>query len=827
MRLHYYPESSYKEQVLVWANQHNLDNAANIGIADTIVAVVEKYIRGNPETFQLSTTGEETDGIDTSLWGRDAESLNGGVFKVPYTFPSSPVPNTLKMEPFVKRNLIAMILTRNRDYPASLGKLECTVGGWNVLFDIETRIILFADLSANPVTVNLTGPFPLNEDAVRALYFNNEWSSYALTPSLDGFKHICSKLANDLAAALPPPPPPPPPRAPLPPPNGLPRRFPGGPPGGLPRWLPRGLSRGLPGTGTTSAIARVAAAARGAPPPPPPPSSIEGQLRLLMQNAKDKLNGIQEIACNSKTDTLKQTFSSGFWESFLDSLESIFNGNEKLEEVDTVLRILFCLTRDDESTDEINKNIQQIKNLCSNHQLLLKVTLFLSEKALSIPADTVVYYLKFIQNLLYNRRDNANAPNRAGNLNTLLSNTLFGILKNAIEGGANKLDDEEVMKVLNAALKIVQNVGRLHPSFKEGIIDEEIGTAILNLFVNIANNPTEYRDILQSAIYAFINIAYTDDRKDKTHITALLKKANEFVNLDVLQNIVNPFKVLKDFAEKQTDYNIQSPESNTPVSIVIERIIGDIQSFIDNGGQEITPTPQRIGMGIGSVASARTPPNSARTISNIPDEERVPGVTPLSSSYTEVAAASPAPLYEGPSPSLNRSPESQIGLKPRNTYKRPNAGRPAWRPAGVTRRLGRNLPRLSTPLSTPPQSPRTPRVNGPWYERLYANRSPPQSPSQSPARSPQLPGRVFTGSPPRYTLPFRAPPLEFTRTSVSPLTSRPSTASSRSSIPPSPPETPPPSVRNPLTLRRGGRRTIRRKRRNIRHYKNGRSRRNS
>jgi hypothetical protein len=78
-----------------------------------------------------------------------------------------------------------------------------------------------------------------------------------------------------------------------------------------------------------------------------------------------------------------------------------------------------------------------------------------------------------------------------------------------------------------------------------------------------------------------------------------------------------------------------------------------------------------------------------------------------------------------------------------------------------------------------------------------------------------------------------------TAASVRPSTApsvRPSTAptvssiasSTGSPIPPPPTGRPPPGYLQRLTKSRGGkRRTIRRKRRNIRHYKNGRSRRNS
>ena len=817
MRLYYYPESPYKDQVLIWAAQQNLDNTARIGIADTIVAVVEKYIQENPDTpakpspFKLSTTGDETDEIDTTFLGQYADSLNGGKFIGPYKFPSPPVPNTLKMEPSVKRSLIAMILTRNRDYPASLGNLECKVGSWDVLFDIETRVILFANTSTTPPTVNLTGPFPFPEDKVKALYFNDEWLQYALTPNLDGFKHICKKLANDLAAALPVAPA----AAALPPPPPPPRVGPGLPP--PPPPPPRGvLGRGLNNAAARVAAARVAAAAArpglppplptgappsfaatttgfAAPPPPPTPStSAEYTLTNLMNNAKNNLEKIQKIACDPTT--LKQIFSNGFWKNFFTSLGDIFDGNKTPDEVDTIIRILFCLTTgDNNGNDQINKNIKWIKDVGSNHSLLFKVTEYLSTNP---STDTLVYYLKVIQNMLYNRIGNTNAHTRADSLNAVLNNSLFGILKGAIEERSDKLNEEGAIKVLNGALKIVQNVGRLDSSFKNKIIEEEIGTAILVLFEKIADNPQIDKDILQSAIYAFINIAYTDVRADKTYITALLSKAIDGINIDELNFIIEKLNVLHRFAQQQTDYKIQSSGSETPVVTVIERIIGDIQSFINNEGQEITPTPQRIGFGMSSIASARTSPSPARTISSLPEEELLEGVTPLSSSYTEVAAASPAPLYAGPSRELNRTPESQIGLAPRNTYKRGNAGLPAWRPGGVTRRLGINLPRLSTPLSTPPQSPRTAQRQGEWYERLSANRSPSQRSAiarGSPTRSPQIPERV--GS---YTPPSGAPSIESRRTSVS-------TRSTKG----------------------GRRRTIRRKRRNIRHYKNGRSRRNS
>jgi len=550
-----------------------------------------------------------------------------------------------------------------------------------------------------------------------------------------------------------------------------------------------------------------------------------------MGDIRGNLELIRNTIC--KDGTLAQQFPDKFWNDLLNLLDGILDGSETHQEVNHIVNILFCSTGDTNPNNrdnvQINKNIKHIKNLCSNHSLLLKVSISLNKFVRTQGFErTILYYLKFIQNLLYNRNANTNAGNRAGKLLIILKDFLLIFLRKNLQSGLVAFSASatyESINIINTVFKIVQNLGRLGRDFKLNMINVDIGTFILQFFQKIADSSPVDKDILQSAVYAFINIAYTDDKQDKTYITALLKKANMVIDFTALLSIINALEDLQAFAQQQKDYVIKSPGfPDIPVYLVIQRIIGDIQSFIDNNGQTITPTPQRTGVGFSSVASARTPPS--------------PGITPLSSSYTEISAPSSSPLYVGANPSVNRSPETQIGLAPRNTYKRVNAGKPAWQPAGLTRRLGRNLPRLSTPLSTsPPQSPKVVR-EGPWYERLSANRSPSQNKSLS-QRSPQLPGRVPTGSSPFPSSQVLSTPLRPIR---EPLLGRPSTASTTASstastIPPPPSVPPPPSSFNPRapilgrtrggSRREGKRRTIRRKRRNIRHYKNGRSRRNS
>jgi hypothetical protein len=865
MRLQHYPDSPYKKQVVVWAQNNGLTSSESIHIPDTIVSVVENYIRNNPETFKLGEGDDEFNGIEVEPWGSNSESLRGRVFKNEYDFPRS-VPPTFKMEPFVKRNLLAMILTRNRDYPLYVAKLDCKVGGWDLLFDIENRVILFLYTLTPPPTVptiSLIGPFTtLSEDEVRNLYFNEEWSKFMLTPTLIAFKGVCNTL-NDKFAALPPaivaPPPPAaalqqrlrapgwrvtrpkvaaraarwkiapkplpkppssaaPPQVPLLPPSQVPLLPP--PPAALPQ-----AQAPPPQPLVTTSFAPPPLPLPPPPPPPPDGTSVEVYLIRLMYNIKGNLELIRDTICRDVT--LSQNFSDTFWNYLLNSLDGILDGSETPKEVNHIVNILFCSTGDTNPNNrdnvQINKNIKHIKNLCSNHNLLLKVSISLKRFVGTQNFErTILYYLKFIQNLLYNRNANTNAGNRAGKLLTILKDLLI-FLRDNLQRGLKTFAASvtyESINIINTVFKIVQNLGRLGRDFKLNMIDVDIGTFILQFFEKIADSSPVDKDILQSAVYAFINIAYTDDKQDKTYITALLKTALlKTANMVIIftglsLSIINALKDLQAFAQQQKDYVIKSPGlPDIPVYLVIQRIIGDIQSFIRNNGQTITPTPERTGVGFSSVASVRTPPS--------------PGITALSSSYTGISAPSSSPVYIGANPWVNRSPETQIGLAPRNTYKRGNAGKPAWQPAGLTRRLGRNLPRLSTPLSTsPPQSPKVVR-EGSWYNRLSANRSTSQNKSLS-QRSPQLPGRVPTGSSPFPSSQVPGTPLRPIR---EPLNGRPST------IPPPPSVPPPLSSFNPMarvlsrtlggSRREGKRRTIRRKRRNIRHYKNGRSRRNS
>jgi hypothetical protein len=345
-------------------------------------------------------------------------------------------------------------------------------------------------------------------------------------------------------------------------------------------------------------------------------------------------------------------------------------------------------------------------------------------------------------------------------------------------------------------LKIVKNLGILGAEYKAKMIQAGIGTDILKRLVEISNVPDayirseteEYDEILTSAVYAFVNIAYTADR-DKLYITDILTGVGD---IGVLSSILNNLIKLRQYAENKRRFVIVFSDGKPmPVSTVLERIIQDIRSFISTGGSEVIRTAERL-----SFAGPRTPP-PGRTISSLSSEEQGLGTTPFSSSFTEVSKPSNARTYSGLT-SKQRRGLNRIGIR-RNNFKREVAGIPTWRPAGQTRRLGINRPFLSSSIanqssssSSPyPRSPHTPLSGrtASTFGTQYSRTPSPVTPTFTASPIQHLPGRFGYG-----IQPIGPPHREPSR---------------------------------PATPQRGGkRRTIRRKR-NIRHYKNGRSRRNS
>ena len=325
-----------------------------------------------------------------------------------------------------------------------------------------------------------------------------------------------------------------------------------------------------------------------------------------MIDISGNLENIGDIACTP--ETLRQDFSESFWKEFIDSLKEAFEVAPMTGlQVNYSVTILYCLTRIEpggSESENINKNILKIKNLCSSHRFLN----ILNRNLLNYPPDVQANislntkYWKFIYNLFYARTGNRNVISRKGSLDTNLSKRLFITLSESLQ--RLDLSNPGTLPILVSQLNIIQNLGTYNEVIKADMINEGVGTSLLTLFVKLSrqiqSSPEEYKAILKSTVSAFINMVYTDNTTDKRYITAVLREAMKGSDGAALLNaVVQALEMLRIYVRTERNYLIDGVN----VSIIIGRIRDDIIRVMST----LVRPPSS---GISGLASVRTGPAS-------------------------------------------------------------------------------------------------------------------------------------------------------------------------------------------------------------------------